>query len=1756
MQTKLKKKSVLRKGLKNSNSSTSTKNSTTNNHNLNYYDNQHDPDEPILTYSPPSSPSRRLKKIGFSFRTRSSPKRSLLQHHESIDSSYNMTSALNKQEQNLSPLRGSLFDLADHKIYGMSVDVMNDYDNTDEYENINTNTNTNTTTANDARGKDSKNDKEEILDVYSYACNNDSLDYNDPIAKLQPLKHLNIHDDDDSDHDMDIDIFKKRKDRDDQDSDNDSYDDGEIIQIAQFEPIADSHLKQFSPPALYYDFSDDEYDSDKNDKNGDDNDNHTNNDNSYDGSVETPRIQNITNNQGDDNNDTATTTATATTTTIQKHDENPTKPTLTATATATSSSATTSNFRNTITSPDEVHALNKKKRLEFMASQRRISSSITSHKNNFTTTTTNSNSNVNPNTTTTTTTQLESTFLSPIKPLASTSPTILPNNHNKTMPNSSPPILLPHKMESLRSSIGTRTTTSAGLVGNTGSSVFSFSPWNNSMIHDDDDNDDDNNNNDSDGNLNNIDYSVESIGEILGNNNNEVKAISENDNDGGGGVVLNDSQEHSYDQDVLYMKQQQEEEESPFPDDPFADLPTDFHNNDNNVEIIDDNNNDNGDMSNQDDNDINEELPSSDIYRNKDEEGEAGEGERMIKSLSQDALIDKTILSNNESLPTSPVESPRFENKSHPGSVHVKLNNTDQQSISSSIGESTELLTNLNILPISEFVKLNDAERIQAYRTLMDSSAETIAEIDEKRTEIFSMGRQVDELSRRVSDLMETKFESHQKMQKYKKDIEELRSKLSSSDERVISLVTEIEAKDVIIDALKESIDQHTSSKHFRSRSLQIPLAVEIENDTRNNALKVVDSRSPHEKSVMERVREFERDRFADRLEQMKFNRREKDELSGRVKDLCIELEAKDSIIDELKVSLEKYTSPRALSLQRNAKDDLIEALRRQLQQKDEQLKEINSELASLQVQQPDESSADMKFENKADESVLIENTKLLLQVKELLSQLNEKENTISDLRNLNESLVSANEDIEEGDEINSSKNEQLEKLHSEIEEKDEALEEITKELNLLKEKVSNEQTSNSEYQQSLENLQSEIEEKDDALRRLTNELDLLKEKAANNQSSNDGHGQSLAQLQSEFEDLLKEKAANNQTSNSETSQSLEQLLAEIEEKDEALEKLTNELDMMKEKDAKKTEFYQNELKSVQEKFVHNKIKELERANIENDELTEKLKEFESICIQKDKLIEQVNKLEEECKENENLKKQLQILDETISEKDKLSERIKEFDKICLEKEQLAKRVNELEVEISDVSGLLEETFKSVKQLNESSSSQGFNLSEQIQHLGPSGRGNPLFRKSPARAMNNGNNEPGLTKIQQLQRMCIIHQQTVLRQKAEIDKLQEILNEKDTQLNELRIQATVDQEKITALETQFIELNQSPKDIQETSETLEGNEGAINVDKAYIESLQAQSERDADIIQEFKNQVSVLKSRNEKLNEKIGLENDLRHEIEDLKTKLQGCNLIIEGLEKSYHDHNHALNNKLARDNEISEQSEDVNSHTIKGAPILSLNKVMVSQELQSASIRRLHDLVGKLADKNVGDKAELSSSSIHREPDGSDSSANTSIIISLSDKLSLLHEYLKVSLHLLECKLSNDVESLSSVSSIKAETDVAVSARFEQALESMKEIENEMRCNLDVFEKEVRHQNIKISAKDGVIENLLKTDERLNEKIKDLQVELDVFKSLSTYSSVNSGVMARFQDSFRLEKELNHKEDEIKRLSSIIRGKSSVSDA
>ena len=98
------------------------------------------------------------------------------------------------------------------------------------------------------------------------------------------------------------------------------------------------------------------------------------------------------------------------------------------------------------------------------------------------------------------------------------------------------------------------------------------------------------------------------------------------------------------------------------------------------------------------------------------------------------------------------------------------------------------------------------------------------------------------------------------------------------------------------------------------------------------------------------------------------------------------------------------------------------------------------------------------------------------------------------------------------------------------------------------------------------------------------------------------------------------------------------------------------------------------------------------------------------------------------------------------------------------------------------------------------------------------------------------------------------------------------------------------------------------------------------------------------------------------------------------------------------------------------------------------------------------------------------------------------SFLICMSDKLSLLHDYQSTSLHLLESRLSNEIESLRSGGK-PVEMDKEVEARFERTLETAKRSEKDVEYQLEQFTAELEHYNIKLSAKNGVIGTLLAKD-------------------------------------------------------------------
>ncbi len=1410
------------------------------------------------------------------------------------------------------------------------------------------------------------------------------------------------------------------------------------------------------------------------------------------------------------------------------------------------------------TSPDEVHALNKKKRDEYL-SQRRNNLPSSSQKKNYNdtnpfnspTSLSNDSSNNNNNKyisplsqSTPNSTLLQSIQRQKYRDSIASITTDDNNNHSSNSRtrniSSSPPLLLPSRLESKGSSsvYSFSAASSSNLsLGQDSNSRFSLSsPW--SPLDDVVDNDD-------------MISLAEEEEEVKADDENKNKTINDDDDDNKGGneddTEVGGDDKTKVDKDGKNGKEENDKKviqrkKSPFPDDPFAELKDENG-------IIITKQSKSRDESNGDNN-----KKEIDLTDDNGDEKEAQQIDKPSSSSNKLKFFSNTQPKNVHvpiftSLPTQ-VElikqhqqhtnytTTTASSLAHPASIQIK-SNSDNASISSSIAESIEHLTNMNILSMTEFLKLDDGQRIQAYRSLAETAAETLNETDEKRAEIFSMGRQVDELSRRVNDLVEMKTKSTQKIKEQRREIQRLKEEKKDDDvgysgngseveDRVSSLLSELEAKNAIIEALKDTIDKQTSSDNLEKEDRQqdghqidksksdFVVVGDVENtvSSKDATPKTYESKKPlsersevrtdmilsslkdpHEKTVKERVQDFERIGFVERLQKMKYDSVERDELLGRVKELIIELEAKDCIIDELKVSLEKHTM---------SMDELFDEMKESTIPANNE-KESNQFLVSdtLKSRDGDEKRKEGEFVDNTNESEALQMT--IIEKDKVIKELEEKMN------GLQFSLQSLNSQPKETPEVDSS-------------------------VSPLQEQVHDVQTLNTKLSERVQELTANLEEKEEVIRKMSTKFDDTLDEKMDSSSGSTNH-----------QEVHEDEAENDyQTWRSSIfyQQSLEEFQVQLQEKDAVVEQLTQEVNNLKKEDSKKVDFYQNELKTMKDKIVHKKIDELERTLLEKEVLNEKLNEFEGQVAEKDALSERVRELENEHKRKDKLLEKLKDMEVTMADNKKLSESVKQLESDRNDNEKLAKRVKELEVEIGDVSGLLEETFKSVKEAKEISPAPVMDAPNQNGGglglpVAPGSRKGALFRLSPKRTTN----QQEFTNHEklQLERICKVHQQTVLRQRKDIDKLQEILNEKDTQLNELRIQATINEEKISVLETQFVELNQS----QDKAKSIQSS--LTDENKDYIKSLEEKAERDADTIEEMKNQISVLQARSDKLKETIGEEDSLRHEIQDLTTKLRARELIISSLEKSYNEAHHAEVEKteggngevFAKSLASSEQDSMVN-----------LRKVSIQQELQNAALRRLQAIVQKLDEREF----DLGKEIPEKEKQNFENSSKNDfgIITSLTDKLTLLHDYLKVSIHLLETKLSNELESSTlaipnnnSNSRIANEMNQAIEIRFQNTVEAMEEIKREMQANLMQFKNDVNHQSIQISAKDGVIENLLKCEEILKENADKLQSEVDVFKSLSKYSNVNLGVMTRFQESIKLEQDLKLKDEEIKRLKS-----------
>lgn len=324
---------------------------------------------------------------------------------------------------------------------------------------------------------------------------------------------------------------------------------------------------------------------------------------------------------------------------------------------------------------------------------------------------------------------------------------------------------------------------------------------------------------------------------------------------------------------------------------------------------------------------------------------------------------------------------------------------------------------------------------------------------------------------------------------------------------------------------------------------------------------------------------------------------------------------------------------------------------------------------------------------------------------------------------------------------------------------------------------------------------------------------------------------------------------------------------------------------------------------------------------------------------------------------------------------------------------------------------------------------------------------------------------------------------------------------------------------------------------------------------------------------ELQNQIKLLKNKNETLNEKLKFDSVLREQVDELSLALEARELEIKELEKAFKSRKSARRESVSMlsgnysgaESEFSEDEDlsvddlkeiiskrDKMIKKLKGrvanleqslktvgprGAVINLRKVSLMQEMQDAIIRRLNVLISRMDDNR-----ELEDEDVEEEF----MSPSKSFLISMSDKLSLLHDYQKISLHLLELRLNNEIESLRSGNK-PVEMSKDIDARFERTLETLKKTEKETNSHLISFGTELKNHETKLSAKNTVIRNLQLKERDSRSSIESLQAELRVFKGLGEFKNVNSGVLASFRKCDKLEKELEEKEMVIQRLNNVI---------
>ena len=1119
------------------------------------------------------------------------------------------------------------------------------------------------------------------------------------------------------------------------------------------------------------------------------------------------------------------------------------------------------------------------------------------------------------------------------------------------------------------------------------------------------------------------------------------------------------------------------------------------------------------------------------------------------------------------------------------------------------------------LVHIAEYMNLNQEERLQAYCDLFGVAAETIKDVDTKRYQISSMGKQVDWLMKRVSEMESDKDRLNRKGVETKKEVRRLRGLLSSSmsmsmdstgtgstasipmpvhdPNEVDMLKTELDSKDVIIDALQRSLEEwkRQEKKIAASASEQYSKA-EVDQIRQVHKAELAKVKAQKDAKIKEQsfLISQQKTLIRETREDVQEKNRAIDDLRADVSELrdsargghtnidtnsdsiYAELEQTKETMKKLKIEyileIKKLLQEKELAATQNGPSEQIPSkpeenpkVPKETESSDSIVPQLNTVNRSIEVNIP---VGTVRHRVAMAASRAMKNTTM----SQPYLQLKPKEHSP-------QSLSASRR--KEGNNPKGVSVEEHEKVLSQLREygivienlKSDHKAEITK---LVAEKM--------ECEHHLEEIMDTHKVEHGKLSgeriELEHRLKLMEE----------SHGSEVnrlleekAESESRLEDIQNSEEADISTLLSEK-MSLEKHISTLERQLQKSD--TNKVTKEDEnKFSELEEGYRAEIEGLlaEKKECEHRLKELEGAHedkvskflaerSENKRHLEEIdgayqKELTKMTAEKKSCEQHISTLEQEVKDmneeimNAKAQSQASQVGETTCESDE-GATSEEMEFTRKQNRDLRTKVVTLEEELDTVGGLLEETIMSIKEKDDEIDALRHNPNGNKGVLGRFGGGGPAPKPSITNSSQYTDEE-----VQQLTRICKLHQLTITRQRVQGKEMFRQLTEAKTLVQRYEAEAKENEEKVAVLEKHFIELNQAmeenPPNLEDNDENLRSS--IIKIDAAYVTSL-----KDRSI--ELQNQIKALRERNEVFHEQANIDNVLKAQVDDLTLALEAKTMEMQKLADAYESNRSSgkfsgglkgaelehgyldddltaedLRQIVAKKDRMIKQLQNKMAHleqTLRTAgprgAVINLRKVTLLQEMQDAIVRRLNILINRMDDTRETEE-ELEEEFM---------SPSKSFMISMSDKLSLLHDYQKISLHLLESRLSNEIESLRSGGK-PVEMDKEVEARFERTLESLTKSEKDVEYQLEQFSLELQHHNIKLSAKNGVIKTLLAKDNERQSTIESFADDLKVYKGLDQFQNINAGVMARFKECAKLEKELEDKDMIIKRLNSVI---------